>query len=607
MLLTARSLQKVFRFQHTNFLRYQNANTHRLRCCYSTNQSTLSPEVEDYLEKAKIKGRSHEKIIQTQDILVGLAKCIQATEKSALGHDTRFQDLLKNLENDLRFAEPLKIISILKTVEKLGVEEDGYVVKNLENAVLWVARSCSIKELIRSFSFFASRSSSPQKKRMVDDILTIVERRWVEFQEGHHLQAMLLHSSLLSPDLVGKLEDRLQDNVEDIPVNQLVEILSTYAKSTRGRNIPVLRSLGFHISKNRTFLNIKEISDVLFAFNKLSYKNQDTIERICYALEPLIVENDNLSVIRSILTSLGQLKFRQSEVLDKICDWYNTRIEENKTVESRDMSTLLLTLANLNHIPLDKEPFLQKLESRLKYEDFKDLKRGNSIWIDIVWSLLVLKRPIAQHAYRVLSPEFIKSLIDGEKLQINTSKLLNINEAVRSLGESYTGPRLSNDVIAELLQLSAISSGNKIKFRKFVMETLSTLFPPPRFAHEDVKTKFGVNIDVEVIADSKAKPLMIEPYSIQINPENPPKELPADASRMAILTTPFQECLISGEMSGATSLAVSLLQANGYKTLVIDHKTIDRSMKAISRIQKLDVLVKQVLEKKDNDVKEKMS
>ncbi len=35
------------------------------------------------------------------------------------------------------------------------------------------------------------------------------------------------------------------------------------------------------------------------------------------------------------------------------------RIEENKTVESRDMSTLLLTLANLNHIPLDKEPFLQ--------------------------------------------------------------------------------------------------------------------------------------------------------------------------------------------------------------------------------------------------------
>ena len=36
-------------------------------------------------------------------------------------------------------------------------------------------------------------------------------------------------------------------------------------------------------------------------------------------------------------------------------------------------------------------------------------------------------------------------------------------------------------------------------------------------------------------------------------------------------------------MSGATSLSVSLLKANGYKTLVIDHKTIDRSMKAISR------------------------
>jgi len=476
----------------------------------------------------------------------------------------------------------------------------------LENAVLWVARSCSIKELVMSFTYFAgnSRPASTQKKRMVDEILTIVERRWVEFQDGKHLNAMLHYSSLLSADLLGKLEDRLQDNVDDIPVNDLVEILSTYAKSTRGRNIPVLRSLGFHISKNRSFLDIKDISDVLFAFNKLSYKDQDTIEKICYALEPLIAGNEKLSVIRSILTSLGQLKYRPSEVLDKICDWYDKRLEENKSVESRDISTILLTLANLNHIPLDKEPFLQKLESKLKYEDFQDLKRGDSIWIEIVWSLLVLKRPVAQHAYRILSPEFIKNTIGEDRVHINISKLLNINEAVTLLGDSYTGPKLSNDVIKELLPLSGPPSGNKIKFRKFVMETLSTLFPPPRFAHEDVKTNFGVSIDVEVLADASAKPLQIETYSIKKDSDTPPKELPAGATRLAILTTPFQECLISGEMSGATSLAVSLLQANGYTTLVIDHKTISSSMKAISRIQKLDVLIKQVLEKKQTDLKE---
>ncbi len=35
---------------------------------------------------------------------------------------------------------------------------------------------------------------------------------------------MLHYSSLLSADLLGKLEDRLQDNVDDIPVNDLVEV-----------------------------------------------------------------------------------------------------------------------------------------------------------------------------------------------------------------------------------------------------------------------------------------------------------------------------------------------------------------------------------------------
>ena len=42
-------------------------------------------------------------------------------------------------------------------------------------------------ELVMSFTFFAgnSRPASTQKKKMVDEILTIVERRWVEFKGIH--------------------------------------------------------------------------------------------------------------------------------------------------------------------------------------------------------------------------------------------------------------------------------------------------------------------------------------------------------------------------------------------------------------------------------------
>ena len=104
-----------------------------------------------------------------------------------------------------------------------------------------------------------------------------------------------------------------------------------------------------------------------------------------------------------------------------------------------------------------------------------------------------------------------------------------------------------------------------------------------RFAHEDTKTRFGVNLDVEVIADKNSKALEVEPYATKINPTSNPKDLPTGASRVAILIVPFQESLIGGGMTGSTSLACRLLQANGFVTLVVDSRTLDSSMKTISR------------------------
>jgi len=523
---------------------------------------------------------------------------VQETERSVLIKDERFLNLVKRLESDIRGCEPLFLISCLKALQELGVPTEEFAVKNLENAVLWVSRSCSIKELVMGFSFMVNRSTTPEHKHTLDELCKIIERRWVEFQEGWHFTVMLRNSAHLSPDLLAKLEDRLQDSVHEVPVSELVNILSCYAKLGR-RNIPVLRSVGFHIAKNRAFLDLKEISDVLYAFNKLSFKDQETIEKICFALEPLITDDvDNRNVRRSIITSLGQLKFVHPEVLDRVCDYYDSRLKENKLVDSRDLSTLVITLANLNHIPFDKENFFQTIESKLKYEDMKDLPRGNSIWVDIVWSLLVLKRSIATKAPLILEPSFIKALKDSDSLKRCASKILNLNEAVVLLGKEYSGPQLSISDIEELTQLLPTPSGPKIKFKKFVMETLSTLFPPPRFAHEDTKTRFGVNLDVEVIADKNSKALEVEPYATKINPTSSPKDLPTGASRVAILIVPFQESLIGGGMTGSTSLACRLLQANGFVTLVVDSRTLDSSMKAISRIQKLDVLIKQILEKK---------
>ena len=44
-----------------------------------------------------------------------------------------------------------------------------------------------------------------------------------------------------------------------------------------------------------------------------------------YFFTPAVESNDNLAVVRSILTSLGQLKLVTPTVLDMISDWYSKR------------------------------------------------------------------------------------------------------------------------------------------------------------------------------------------------------------------------------------------------------------------------------------------
>jgi len=131
--------------------------------------------------------------------------------------------------------------------------------------------------------------------------------------------------------------------------------------------------------------------------------------------------------------------------------------------------------------------------------------------------------------------------------------------------------------------------------KKFVFDTLSTLFPPPRFVNENVPTGLGMSLDAEVVVDLNAKPLQIEHYVNRIGDGKAPKALPLGANKIAIFITPFQDSLISGGMTGSTSLQVKLAKANGYLPLVIDHTTIDATMKTVSRVQKLDVLLKQLI------------
>ena len=186
----------------------------------------------------------------------------------------------------------------------------------------------------------------------------------------------------------------------------LVSILSMMGRKKR-RNVPLLKSITFYLVKHKTLLDIKQVSDCLFALKLLSYKDQHTLEMLCTQLETLIQDTDNPAVLRSVLISLGQLKYLNTPVLERIIDWHKARLERNIPMSTKDMITLIMTCATLNYNPVQGNSLLQHTSQNLTQE----LDQPDYLWVDTVWSLTLLGIATHQQLESVLSQTFYTNLI----------------------------------------------------------------------------------------------------------------------------------------------------------------------------------------------------
>ena len=69
-------------------------------------------------------------------------------------------------------------------------------------------------------------------------------------------------------------------------------------------------------------LDVKQISDCLFSFNQLSFKDKNIVESLSNELVIKIPSVESTPVLRSILTSLGQIKYLNVPLVDAILNWY---------------------------------------------------------------------------------------------------------------------------------------------------------------------------------------------------------------------------------------------------------------------------------------------
>jgi len=531
------------------------------------------------------------------DIVIGIASLKKESKVSESDYlqDERFLKIMKQFEGTYTSkVEPMAMISSLKALGELGINNESFSVKNLENSLTWSTRSCPIKDLVMLLSFTINRKKTESQQLLFNEVCKSLERRWVEIKDGKLFVSLLHYAELFSPQFVAKLEDRIADLVEEISPGDLASILAELGRKKR-RNVPLLKSLTFYLTKHKNMLDIKQISDCLFALNQLSYKDHDTLERLCVQLESHIQDTDSSAVLRSILTSLGQLKFLHSPVVDRIMAWHQARLDNNIPMATKDMTTLLMTCATLNHNSLQHSSLLEHLSSQLTHTD----GQPEHVWLDTVWSLTLLGRATHHHLQSVLTPTFHTSLLYNttttNKTIGSTLKLLNINAAAKLLYPDYKGPTIGVADDALLKDIKVSPSLAKVQFTQSVMEAFSTLFPPPRLLRTNVNTLLGCVAEGEFVCDSSGKPLLVQDLSDNFGSAEPVKPLPPDGHRMALVTASFQDCLIGGGLTGLTAFNVRLMEAAGYKVFLVKWTDWQPASKLVARVKMLDGRLKQLL------------
>ena len=174
------------------------------------------------------------------------------------------------------------------------------------------------------------------------------------------------------------------------------------------RPVPLIRSLCYHLTR-KDISDVKVITDGLYAVSQLSIKDQELMESLCSKALDLIKGQDSqdlTSVIRSMLTSLGQVGFLHKNLMDEITNWYLKQLKNNQGITDRDLLNFVFTFASLNYKSEDSGLVLDEAVKQIQVDTLDTIKRPL-----YVWSLAVLQKVTDTHLASVLNPDFASQIL----------------------------------------------------------------------------------------------------------------------------------------------------------------------------------------------------
>ena len=383
---------------------------------------------------------------------------------------------------------------------------------------------------------------------------------------------MYQNYDLFHEQILQKYDEMAVEVIPNLTLTELDKLIEILAVVKR-RNKTVLQEIAANISRQKDCFDIKSCSQLLHNLKKLNYPNTNILMKISEDLSAFIPSTMDSSLIKSILIPLNFLNWRNSKLLNVISFWF----ERNYDISSSDdLISFIITLGNVNYKPKNFKRLVDIVLPNISKVD------NPTIWLDFVWSLVLLGIAKPHHIESVLNDNFIKSLPENKMCAKykNEDKLQTIYfESLRNV-ESID--KFLDKTNQSLIYFKFENKRNSLKLD--VLNTISMFAYVPKFFFPLIKTQLGFKYDGEIAINEDG--LVIPIMSTEKNKK-----------KVAILICDFSFYTVDERhLLGINSYIVRTLSKYGYKVLIIPYFEYNQNRTTSKKIEyirrKLKYLVK---------------
>ncbi|TRZ10760.1 hypothetical protein HGM15179_016354, partial [Zosterops borbonicus] len=488
----------------------------------------------------------------------------QRLDTEGIRGDPRFMTLLGAVDAQISQVWNAPLLQLLRSLPALGLPRAGRQVRSVEQEVLWRLRRLPLRQLAHLAEHLAGQG--PQDSPLLPEVLRKLELRWTELDGTRTVVTLMAKVGHLSPALMERLEDKALELAEQFDTDELRRAVLALALQQR-RSVPLLRALSYHLLQKPAELPLPVLTDLLFAYSKLSFQQPQVLHRLSLELLPHLGSLSPAQVSRCArsLASLRWLSRPLAEATAQYC------LDHSQDLSLAQLCGILVSFARLNFQPSSSEEFFSMVQERLQGQE---QELDMHLLTDVVWSLCVLQQPQHTHLGQVLGPEFHTRLRGDTSPRAQSSwlKLLHINATARLEAPGYQGPFLPPEVLG--------GHGDKGKDKDKatpLQRGLREALPGALGGHDlvrcDVSTVYGWDMDAEVVLDSDNKPLPVRDFTApHLSHSEGTKPLPPGARRVAVLRWELPQFSSRGrDLLGRGSMARRHLRAAGFLLAEVPH------------------------------------